>query len=48
MLVAQDFVKRDARATDENPSIAPDKFKGALNAREVAENIAKGLLDVLP
>jgi glycerate kinase len=27
--------------------IAPDKFKGALNAREVAENIAKGLLDVL-
>ena len=28
--------------------IAPDKFKGALNAREVAENIAKGLCDVLP
>jgi glycerate kinase len=28
--------------------IAPDKFKGALNAREVANNIAKGLLDVLP
>src|SRR5262249_38722031 len=28
--------------------IAPDKFKGALNAREVAQNIAKGLLDVLP
>ena len=28
--------------------IAPDKFKGALNARQVAENIAKGLLDVLP
>ena len=28
--------------------IAPDKFKGALNAREVAENIAKGLRDVLP
>src|SRR5246127_645733 len=28
--------------------IAPDKFKGALNAREVAENIAKGLFDVLP
>jgi glycerate kinase len=26
--------------------IAPDKFKGALNAREVAENIAKGLRDV--
>jgi glycerate 2-kinase len=25
--------------------IAPDKFKGSLNAREVAENIAKGLLD---
>jgi len=28
--------------------IAPDKFKGALNAREAAQNIAKGLLDVLP
>jgi len=28
--------------------IAPDKFKGALNAREVAQNIAKGLLDILP
>ena len=27
--------------------IAPDKFKGALNAREAAQNIAKGLLDVL-
>ncbi len=28
--------------------VAPDKFKGALNARDAAENIAKGLLDVLP
>jgi glycerate kinase len=28
--------------------IAPDKFKGALNAREVSENIAKGLRDTLP
>ena len=28
--------------------VAPDKFKGALNAREVAQNIAKGLLDVVP
>jgi glycerate kinase len=28
--------------------IAPDKFKGALNARDAANNIAKGLLDVLP
>jgi glycerate kinase len=28
--------------------VAPDKFKGALSAREVANNIAKGLLDVLP
>jgi glycerate kinase len=28
--------------------IAPDKFKGALNARDAAESIAKGLLDVLP
>src|SRR5205809_4175766 len=26
--------------------IAPDKFKSSLNAREVAENIAKGLRDV--
>src|SRR5205807_5911495 len=28
--------------------IAPDKFKGALHAREVAENIANGLRDALP
>ncbi len=28
--------------------IAPDKFKGALNARDAAQNIAKGLLDVFP
>jgi glycerate 2-kinase len=28
--------------------IAPDKFKGTLNARGVAQNIAKGLFDVLP
>ena len=28
--------------------VAPDKFKGTLNASEVAQNIAKGLLDVLP
>src|ERR1700731_1052182 len=28
--------------------IAPDKFKGALSAREVAKNIAAGLRDVLP
>jgi glycerate kinase len=28
--------------------IAPDKFKGSLGAREVAENIALGLGDVLP
>ena len=28
--------------------IAPDKFKGALNAREVAENIAKGLHNAIP
>ena len=27
--------------------IAPDKFKGTLNARDAAQNIAKGLLDVL-
>jgi len=28
--------------------IAPDKFKGTLSAREVAENIAAGLREVLP
>ena len=28
--------------------IAPDKFKGALNAREVAESVAAGLREVLP
>ena len=28
--------------------IAPDKFKGTLNAREVAQHIAEGLIDVLP
>jgi glycerate kinase len=28
--------------------IAPDKFKGSLSARDVAENIALGLRDVLP
>jgi glycerate kinase len=28
--------------------IAPDKFKGALNAREVAKNIADGIHDILP
>jgi glycerate 2-kinase len=28
--------------------IAPDKFKGALNARDIAENIAAGLLDIFP
>jgi glycerate 2-kinase len=28
--------------------IAPDKFKGALNARDAAQNIAEGLLDVMP
>src|SRR6202035_39723 len=28
--------------------IAPDKFKGALSAREAADNIAAGLREVLP
>ena len=28
--------------------VAPDKFKGTLTAREVAENITKGLLEILP
>src|SRR6516162_5295959 len=27
--------------------LAPDKFKSTLNAREVAKNITRGLLDVL-
>jgi glycerate 2-kinase len=31
-----------------NILIAPDKFKGSLTAREVADNIAIGLRDVLP
>jgi glycerate kinase len=31
-----------------NILIAPDKFKGSLNAREAAEDIAKGLRDALP
>jgi glycerate 2-kinase len=28
--------------------VAPDKFKGSLSARQVAENIALGILDVIP
>jgi glycerate 2-kinase len=28
--------------------VAPDKFKGSLDAREVADNIAKGLREILP
>src|SRR5688572_33191815 len=28
--------------------IAPDKFKGSLSAREVAQSIATGLRDILP
>src|SRR2546423_10171630 len=28
--------------------VAPDKFKGSLTAREVAENVASGLREVLP
>src|SRR5476651_2165264 len=28
--------------------VAPDKFKGSLGAREVADNIAAGLRDILP
>jgi glycerate 2-kinase len=40
------------RAHNESASvrilIAPDKFKGSLTAREVAENIAKGLREALP
>jgi glycerate 2-kinase len=35
-------------ATEMRILIAPDKFKGALNAREVGEAIAAGLREVLP
>jgi glycerate kinase len=28
--------------------VAPDKFKGSLSARDVAENIARGICDVIP
>ena len=28
--------------------VAPDKFKGSLSARQVAENIALGIRDVIP
>ncbi len=28
--------------------IAPDKFKGSLSARQVAENIALGIGDIIP
>jgi len=28
--------------------IAPDKFKGALSARQVAENIALGIGEIIP
>jgi len=47
------FAQDDKCTTrDENVAvrilIAPDKFRGSLNAREVAENIAKGLRDALP
>src|SRR5438128_10354982 len=31
-----------------NILIAPDKFKGSLSARQVAENIALGIGDVIP
>src|SRR5437899_9493280 len=37
----------DTTATEMRILIAPDKFKGALGARGVAENIAAGLCDVL-
>ena len=36
------------KIADVNILIAPDKFKGSLNAREVAENIVNGLRDALP
>ena len=28
--------------------VAPDKFKGSLSARQVAENIALGIRDAIP
>src|SRR5256714_12691409 len=31
-----------------NILIAPDKFKGSLDARQVAENISLGIRDVIP
>ena len=47
------FAARDdrSRASDDvfamRILVAPDKFKGSLTAREVAENIAQGFLDIL-
>jgi glycerate kinase len=40
--------RRSATSLPMKILIASDKFKGALNAREVAENIAKGLRGALP
>ena len=42
------MTRSDRRVGGMKILIAPDKFKGALNARVVAENIAEGLHEVLP
>jgi len=42
------MTRSDRRVGGMKILIAPDKFKGALNARDVAENIAEGLHEVLP
>lgn len=42
------MTRSDRRVGGMKILIAPDKFKGALNARDVAENIAEGVHEVLP
>jgi glycerate kinase len=42
------MTRSDRRVGGMKILIAPDKFKGALNARQVAKNIAEGLHEVLP
>jgi glycerate 2-kinase len=42
------MTRSDRRVSGMKILIAPDKFKGALNARDVAKNIAEGLREILP
>ena len=42
------MTRSDRRVGGMKILIAPDKFKGALNARDVAKNIAEGLREILP